>query len=47
MWLMYLEAGVALGLALFIVWFTWPKKRPEEKREKQPQDDKSVKHPRD
>jgi len=28
MWLMYLEAVVALGLAVFIVWFTWPKKKP-------------------
>ncbi len=42
MWLMYLEAVVALGLALFIVWFTWPKRPPEK-----PKDDKSVKDTRD
>jgi hypothetical protein len=24
-----LEAGVALGIALFIVWWTWPKKRQD------------------
>jgi len=33
---MYLEAAVALGLAVFIVWFTWPKKPPPKK----PDDDK-------
>ena len=26
MWVVYIEVGVALGLAVFIVWFTWPKK---------------------
>lgn len=26
-WLL-LEAGVALAIGLFIVWWTWPKKRP-------------------
>jgi len=26
MWLIYLEVVIALGLAAFIVWFTWPKK---------------------
>jgi hypothetical protein len=25
MWILLLEAGVALGLLLFIVWWTWPK----------------------
>ena len=25
MWLLLLEAGVALGLLLFIVWWTWPR----------------------
>jgi hypothetical protein len=32
---MYLEAVVALGLAAFIVWFTWPKKKPPPKDEGQ------------
>jgi hypothetical protein len=27
MWIIYLEIVLALGLAAFIVWFTWPKKR--------------------
>jgi hypothetical protein len=27
MWVIYLEVVLALGLAAFIVWFTWPKKR--------------------
>lgn len=26
MWLIFLEAGVALALLLIIVWATWPKK---------------------
>lgn len=25
MWLLLLEAGVALALLLFIVWWTWPR----------------------
>lgn len=25
MWMLLLEAGVAVGLLLFIVWWTWPK----------------------
>ena len=29
MWIFLLEAAVALGLLLFIVWWTWP--RPEKK----------------
>jgi hypothetical protein len=34
MWVIFLEMGVALGLLLLIVWWTWPKKRPgdEDKR---------------
>ena len=28
MWVIFLEMGVALGLLLLIVWWTWPKKRP-------------------
>lgn len=27
MWVILLEIGLALGLAAFIVWWTWPKKR--------------------
>jgi hypothetical protein len=27
MWLIYLEATVALVLAVLIVWWTWPKKK--------------------
>jgi len=29
MWVIYLEVGVALGLAVFIVWWTWPKKKKD------------------
>jgi hypothetical protein len=29
MWIVYLEMGVALVLAVFIVWFTWPRKPPK------------------
>ena len=25
MWIFVLEAGVALGLLVFIVWWTWPR----------------------
>lgn len=34
MWVIFLEAALALGLLLALVWFTWPKKRKER-----PQDD--------
>jgi hypothetical protein len=27
MWIIYLEIAIVLGLAAFIVWFTWPRKR--------------------
>jgi len=27
MWVIYLEVVLVLGLAVFIVWFTWPKKK--------------------
>jgi hypothetical protein len=27
MWVIYLEAGVALTLLLLIVWWTWPKNK--------------------
>jgi len=26
MWVVYLEMGLALALAVLIVWFTWPRK---------------------
>jgi len=26
MWLIYLEVALVLGIAAFIVWFTWPRK---------------------
>jgi len=26
MWVIYLEVILVLGLAVFIVWFTWPRK---------------------
>jgi len=26
MWVVYLEIGIALAIALAIVWLTWPKK---------------------
>lgn len=32
LWLL-LEAGVALMLLLGIVWWTWPRARPEDKKE--------------
>jgi hypothetical protein len=31
MWIVYLEVGLALVLAVLIVWWTWPKKRPDDK----------------
>ena len=31
MWVVYLEIGLALGLAIFIVWFTWPKREDDDK----------------
>jgi len=27
MWVIYLEVILVLGLVVFIVWFTWPKKK--------------------
>jgi hypothetical protein len=30
MWVVYLEMGLALALAVFIVWWTWPKKRRDD-----------------
>jgi hypothetical protein len=28
MWVIYLEMGVVLAIAVLIVWWTWPKKKP-------------------
>lgn len=28
LFLLLLEAGVALGLLIFIVWWTWPRRKP-------------------
>ncbi len=33
MWVILLEAGVALALLLFIVWWTWPRKDRQETRD--------------
>jgi hypothetical protein len=33
MWVVYLEVGFALGLAIFIVWFTLPKKPRERDKD--------------
>jgi hypothetical protein len=30
MWVILLEIGLVIGLAAFIVWWTWPKKRDGE-----------------
>jgi hypothetical protein len=35
MWIFLLEAGVALGLLVFIVWWTWP--RSERKDDSGPE----------
>lgn len=32
MWIFILEAGVALFLLLFIVWFTFPRKDRDDKK---------------
>jgi hypothetical protein len=34
MWVILLEMGVALGLLLLIVLWTWPKKRPGDENKK-------------
>jgi len=39
MWLIFLEAGVALGLLLFIVWWTWPSGPKEPKDKEAPRND--------
>jgi len=33
MWVIFLEAGVALALLLLIVWASWPKKNRNEQDE--------------
>jgi hypothetical protein len=38
MWVIYLEMGVALAILLLIVWFTWPRKRPQEQPKQTPAD---------
>jgi hypothetical protein len=38
-WLL-LEAGVALGLLIFIVWFTLPRPKPNQKPHKDPHENK-------
>jgi len=30
MWVVYLEVLLALGVAVFIVWFTWPRKSKDD-----------------
>ncbi len=39
MWLIFLEAGVALGLLIFIVWWTWPGKARDADNKGQNNDD--------
>jgi hypothetical protein len=38
MWIVYLEAAVALALAVFIVWWTLPKRKDSDQK-KPPNDD--------
>ena len=33
MWVIYVEILLALALAAFIVWWTWPKKKKDDGRE--------------
>jgi len=35
MWVILLEIALAIGLAAFIVWWTWPKKREADSSEAQ------------
>ena len=42
MWLLMLEAGVALFLLVFIVWWTMFSGRPEQRRRPLREDDKSL-----
>jgi hypothetical protein len=34
MWVIFLEAGIALALLLTIVWATWPRRRNDEEDRK-------------
>lgn len=45
MWLIFLEAGVALGLLLLIVWSTWPKQKKPIPLRHPPATDQAKKHP--
>lgn len=33
MWIILLEAGLALAILLLIVWWTWPRKHPDGRSE--------------
>lgn len=33
MWVIFLEAGIALALVLIVVWATWPKRQPDADRQ--------------
>lgn len=35
LWLL-LEAGVALALLIFIVWWTWPRRKPRDENDTKP-----------
>jgi len=41
MWVILLEIGLAVGLAAFIVWWTWPEKREPEGSERERNGDES------
>jgi len=34
MWVIFLEMGAVLLIGAFIVWWTWPKKKPKPEDEK-------------
>ena len=36
MWVIYLEMGLALALLILIVWWTWPKKRADGEKARNP-----------
>jgi len=39
MWVIYVEMGVALALLFLIVWFTRPRKRPDDESPRAPRQD--------
>ena len=45
MWVVYLEVALAFLLAVLIVWWTWPKKRPQDKPK--PEDARGGQGPKD